>query len=109
MKLYSIHYKGDENNPKTFEGVTDNFEKWLEEHNSHREEDCQERADNFEVKEIKLSLLEDENKKTQIIKIKSFKIYIDDTFNDKVLVGDDVETALEILGNNGYIVEVEYE
>jgi len=56
MKLYSIHYKGDENNPKTFEGITDNFEKWLEEHNSKREEDCQERADDFEVKEIKLSL-----------------------------------------------------
>lgn len=56
MKLYSIHYKGDENNPKTFEGITDNFEKWLEEHNSKREEDYHERADDFEVKEIKLSL-----------------------------------------------------
>ena len=41
-------------------------------------------------------------------KIKSFKIYTDDTDEDKVLVGDDVETALEILENNGYIVEVEY-
>ena len=40
-------------------------------------------------------------------KIKNFKIYTDDT--DKVLVGDDLETALEILENNGYIVEVEYE
>ena len=42
-------------------------------------------------------------------KINSFKIYVDDTDEDKILVGDDVETALEILENNGYIVEVEYE
>ena len=41
-------------------------------------------------------------------KIKSFKIYTDDTDEDKVLVGDDIDTALEILENNGYIVEVEY-
>ena len=43
------------------------------------------------------------------IKIKSFKIYTDDTDEDKILVGDDVETALEILENNGYIVEATYE
>ena len=104
MKLYSIHYKGDENNPKTFEGVTDNFEKWLEEHNSCREEDCREDADNFEVEEISLYLY---NKV-----VKTFKIYTDDTddgVEEKELVGEDVETALEILENNGYIVEVEYE
>jgi len=41
-------------------------------------------------------------------KIKSFKIYTDDTDEDKVLVGDSIDTALEILENNGYIVEVEY-
>ena len=99
MKLYSIHYKGDENNLKTFEGVTDNFEKWLEEHNSHREEDCQERADNFEVKEISLYLY---NKV-----VKTFKIYTDDTREQ--LVGNDIDTALEILENNGYIIEVKYE
>ena len=103
MKLYSIHYKGDENNPKTFEGITDNFDKWLEEHNAQRIEEGNERedADSFKVKPISLSLYDD--------KIKSFKIYTDDTDEDKVLVGDDVETALEILENNGYIVEVEYE
>ena len=39
-------------------------------------------------------------------KIKSFEIYTDD--EDKVLVGNSLETALEILENNGYIVEVEY-
>ena len=105
MKLYNVYYV-DEDDSKLFghmryETTTDNFEKWLEEHNSHREEDCQERADEFEVKEIKLSLYED--------KIKSFKIYTDDTDEDKVLVGDSIDTALEILENNGYIVEVEYE
>ena len=44
-------------------------------------------------------------------KIKSFKIYTDDTnySNSKVLVGNDIETALEILENNGYIIEVKYE
>ena len=40
-------------------------------------------------------------------KIKSIEIYTDD--EDKVLVGNSLETALEILENNGYIVEVEYE
>ena len=40
-------------------------------------------------------------------KIKSFEIYTDD--EDKVLVGNSLETALEILENNGYIVEVDYE
>ena len=42
-------------------------------------------------------------------KIKSFEIYIDDTDEDKVLVGNDLNTALEILENNGYIVEAKYE
>ena len=55
MKLYSIHYKGDENNSKTFEGVTDNFEKWLKEHNSYKE-DYYEDADDFEVEPISLRL-----------------------------------------------------
>tara|TARA_R100001163_G_scaffold10156_1_gene9604 strand:+ start:297 stop:539 length:243 start_codon:yes stop_codon:yes gene_type:complete len=39
--------------------------------------------------------------------IKNFKIYTDDTDEDKVLVGDDIDTALEILENNGYIIESE--
>ena len=102
MKLYNIFYKGDSNgNPPCYEATTDNFEKWLEEHNSHREKDFQEDADDFEVEEISLYLY---NKV-----VKTFKIYTDDTDEDKVLVGDDVETALEILENNGYIIEVEYE
>jgi len=57
MKLYSIHYKGDGSNPVTFEGVTDNFDKWLEEHNDGREN--QEDEDDFEVEEISLSLYDD--------------------------------------------------
>ena len=100
MTLYNIFYKGDSTgNPYSYEATTDNFEKWLKEHNDGREH--QESADNFEVEKIVPSLYDD--------KIKSFKIYTDDTDEDKILVGDDVETALEILENNGYIVEVEYE
>ena len=60
MKLYSIHYKGDENSSVTFEGVTDNFEKWLEEHNDGREN--QEEADDFEVEEIGLCLYNNNEK-----------------------------------------------
>ena len=56
MKLYSIHYKGDDQNPKVFEGVTNNFKKWLEEHNSHREKDFQDDAEDFEVEEVALYL-----------------------------------------------------
>ena len=40
-------------------------------------------------------------------KIKSFKIYTDDA--DKVLIENSLETALEVLENNGYIVELENE
>ena len=43
------------------------------------------------------------------MKVKSFKIYTDDSDEDKILVGNNIETALEILENNGYIVEAEYE
>jgi|TARA_R100001443_G_scaffold102560_1_gene110755 predicted GIY-YIG superfamily endonuclease len=56
MKLYSIHYKGDDQNPRVFEGITDNFKKWLEEHNSNREDGFEEDADEFEVEEISLYL-----------------------------------------------------
>ena len=100
MKLYNIFYKGDSNgNPPCYEITTENFKKWLEEHNSHREEDCQEDADDFEVEEISLYLY---NKV-----VKTFKIYTDDTREQ--LVGNDIDTALEILENNGYIIEVKYE
>jgi len=104
MKLYNVYYV-DEDDSKLFghmryETTTDNFEKWLEEHNAQRIEEGNriEDADEFEVKPISLSLYDD--------KIKSFKIYTED---EGMLVGDDIDTALEILENNGYIVEVEYE
>lgn len=42
-------------------------------------------------------------------KIKGFKIFTDDTDENKVLVGNSIETALEILENNGYIIELEKE
>jgi len=56
MKLYSIHYKGDDQNPRVFEGVTDNFKKWLEEYNSNREDGFEDDVDDFEVEEINLYL-----------------------------------------------------
>jgi hypothetical protein len=58
MRLYIIHHKGDYSNPSTFEAVTNNFEKWLEEHNKTRlqennnDADFIEDADDFEVEEI---------------------------------------------------------
>ncbi len=36
---------------------------------------------------------------------KKFKVYTDDA--DKVLVADNLYSALEVLKNNGYIIEVE--
>ena len=54
-------------------------------------------------------------------KIKSFKIYVDDTNeleisnkdkygvrDNPTLVGDNRDTALELLSSHGYIVEVKY-
>jgi len=40
--------------------------------------------------------------------IKSFKVYTDDVDEQRMFVGNDLHTVLEILENNGYIVEVEY-
>ena len=58
MKLYSIFYKGDIcGNPKTFEGVTDNFDKWLVDHNKDREEP--EGAEEFNVEPMALYLYEE--------------------------------------------------
>ena len=65
MKLYNIFYKGDSNgNPPCYEATTDNFEKWLEEHNAQRIEEGndKENADEFEVKPISLSLYEEYEK-----------------------------------------------
>jgi hypothetical protein len=43
------------------------------------------------------------------MKIKNFKIFTDNADEKKMLVGNNLDNALEILENNGYIVEVEYE
>ena len=43
------------------------------------------------------------------MKIKNFEIFTDNADEKKMLVGNNLDNALEILENNGYIVEVEYE
>ena len=64
MTLYNVFYKGDSNgNPPCYEVTTDNFEKWLKDHNSHREEDFQDDADDFKVEEISLYLYNNKKKK----------------------------------------------
>ena len=61
-KLYNVFYvnndQGGFEDSKTYETTTDNFEKWLAEHNAQRkaEGNRQEDADEFEVKEIDLYL-----------------------------------------------------
>ena len=49
--LYIIHHKED----GTFEGLTNNFDAWLKEHNSCREEGTEEDADDFDVEEVYVS------------------------------------------------------
>ncbi len=64
MTLYNVFYKGDSNgNPYSYQATTDNFERWLEEYNSRRycEGNEKESADNFEVEEIGLYLYDKEN------------------------------------------------
>ena len=60
-KLYAISYIGDENNPRTLEAITDNYEKWLEEHNARRIADGEEEEyyKSFEVEPVSLSLYEE--------------------------------------------------
>mgnify|MGYP003149041693 CR=1 FL=1 len=60
MNLYVIHYI-DGYDQKFFEDVTDDFDKWLKEHNSSKEEDFQDDADDFEVTEVKVFLYNKEN------------------------------------------------
>jgi len=54
MKMYNIYYKGDVcGNPRTYEGTTNNFEKWLEQHNKDRESGSEELPHEFELEEVK--------------------------------------------------------
>ena len=62
-------------------------------------------SDTFKLKENKMTIKYSKMNS----KIKSFKIYTDDADEDKVLIADSIFTALEILENNSYIVEVKYE
>ena len=82
--------------------VLDKVKEWLQDNvnNEISTRDSQALLDYIEEWEIK---------ELEIVmnKIKSFEIYTDD--EDKVLVGNSLETALEILENNGYIVEWENE
>jgi len=50
-KLYVIQYIADD----TLEGITNNFNAWLKDHNSCREEGTEEDADDFHVEEIGIS------------------------------------------------------
>ena len=54
MKLYNLFYIDDKYGDLSYEGTTDNFEKWLEKHNKSRikEGDDIEKADCFESQEI---------------------------------------------------------
>ena len=89
------------------EKVLNKIKEWLQNNVEHSkgillplDRDSQALLDYIEEWEIK-ELMNIANK------IKSFEIYTDD--EDKVLVGNSLETALEILENNGYIVEWENE
>ena len=60
MKLYNVFYKDWNYNKKEYECTTDNFEKWLEEHNARRIADGNEKEDtiDFLVEEINPVLYE---------------------------------------------------
>jgi len=62
MKLYNIYYKGDIcGNPRTYEGTTNNFQKWLKEHNEDRKAsgNMTEDADEFIVEPIHIQHFEE--------------------------------------------------
>lgn len=49
-ELYNIYYIGDVcGYPKTYEGTTNNFKKWLKDYNKDREKDNQFYEEDFEV------------------------------------------------------------
>ena len=54
MKLYNVFYKNSVHCSKDYECTTDNFEKWLEEHNARRIADGneEENANDFKIEEI---------------------------------------------------------
>ena len=59
--MYNIYYKGDIcGNPRTYEGTTNNFKKWLEQHNKDRGGEVEELPHEFELEEVKEEKYEDE-------------------------------------------------
>ena len=66
-KLYNVFYVNNDQagfeDYKTYETTTDNFDKWLAEHNAKRKAEGHriEYADEFSVERINLSLYEVEN------------------------------------------------
>jgi len=62
MTLYNIFYIDDKYGDLSYEGTTDNFDKWLEKHNRVRckEGDDIEKEDCFEVAEIHPVIFDEE-------------------------------------------------
>jgi hypothetical protein len=60
IKLFNVYYNYDKS--MSYEATTDNFEKWLEQHNKERIADGEmpEDKDEFEVQEVSLILFEKE-------------------------------------------------
>ena len=58
MKLYNIFYI-DNSKQKHYEATTDNFHKWLKDHNDNREKGYEDDEDDFTVEEISLFVYED--------------------------------------------------
>lgn len=56
VRLYNVYYNYD--NSMTYETTTDNFDKWLDQHNKERVADgsMPENKDEFEVKEASIAL-----------------------------------------------------
>ena len=56
--LYVIYYIAPlipANEERSFEAITNNFDAWLKDHNSHREEGTEEDAYDFDVEEVEVS------------------------------------------------------
>ena len=60
VKLYNVYYNND--NSMTYETTTDNFDKWLEQHNKQRivDNEMTEYKDEFEVQEVSLILFDED-------------------------------------------------
>ena len=59
IKLFNVYYNYDKS--MSYEATTDNFEKWLEQHNKQRiaNGEMSEDKDQFKVKEVSLILFDE--------------------------------------------------